>query len=187
MTLKRNAFLKIANVDIQLYKTLNRRGQLPTSPIAVKMELEVADPLPDADGKDTPLEALKLHFADVLVTNNSFSRKAAADLFSGLRVGFSQAIARAEAGEDIWFVAGGWSFPGEAEAPRLEEQLGGVWSFTEFGTLHEVNTAISEEIATTKAAGGVVSHISMFFMTPLVQAALERGREFGVTSFVNIE
>lgn len=75
MSVPRRDYLRMAQIDVQLFKTLQRRNQLPTCP-------------PPTGGKSIggqgyhPLEAILMAVADKLAMDCSFSRSLSADVIS---------------------------------------------------------------------------------------------------------
>ena len=180
--LPRRHYLEIAGVSMQLFKTLQRRLQvpmlgMPLLPFVSKdTEPKSVEPF-DANGYSTA-EAIMLALATHLTEACSFSRDVAAQLVAGYWNVLPKAVRRAEAGEAIWFATLAWDFE---DAPTAEENGDrSAWHWVEAGTFDEVIAEIREEQAIMADKGGAIPSIALVDLSLIVRKARERANSLSM-------
>lgn len=184
MHLPRRQYLALAGVEVQLFKTLQRRNYVPMFGVdlensVLRDEEQAAKFHKDLEaGGYTLPEVILLAIADHLALHNSFSRQAARHISEGYWNVLLEAVPRAEAGEEIWYAVGSWDFGHEKQADA--EGSRAHWSWVEAGTFDEVVDAIRREKERTVSKRGAVDNIAMFDLSMIVRKAHKRASELGL-------
>eukprot|EP00873_Tetraselmis_striata_P040199 jgi/Tetstr1/460463/TSEL_005722.t1 len=110
--LTRAAYLHLANIDVQLFKTLNRRDQVPFMTRDAVLNPETAEE--QAAKGYHPLEAVQLAIASDFARDGGLDRMTSKKLSAWDRV--FEAIERANKGEEIWIAGYFYRQPGNGNA-----------------------------------------------------------------------
>lgn len=125
IVLTRRHYLHLADTDVQLYKTLNRRDQVPHfgRDSARQSEEEEA-----ASGY-LPIEAVMLALSNDFARADGIERSHAARLIAGSPELTVEGIRRAESGEDVWIADFAWTEDGVEQHLQTVGALSEVISF----------------------------------------------------------
>jgi hypothetical protein len=182
MLLPRRHYLAFAGIAEQLFKTLQRRNQVPlfgVSSLHKPRDEEEAVSFHDkveARGY-TAADAILLAAADHFVAN-SFSRDAAKVFVQSHPELTVLGIRRIEAGEDIWIGAYSAETKGSRVTRDLDGNISPVHSFGAIGTLEEVMDQIKGDLARWGDEGRGINLINL---TPIVRTAKEEAEKIGLT------
>lgn len=121
IVLTRRHYLHLADTDVQLYKTLNRRDQVPRFGRGSAKQSEEEE----AASGYLPIEAVMLALSNDFAKADGIERSHAARIIAGSPELTVEGIRRAEKGEDIWIADFAWSEDG------VEQHLQSVGTPTE--------------------------------------------------------
>jgi hypothetical protein len=188
MLLPRRHYLALAGIAEQLFKSLQRRNQVPlfgvTSLHRPRDENEALTFHEKMEARGyTAADAILLAASDHLATVNSFSRDSAKVFLESHPELTVLGIRRVEAGEDIWIGA----YSTETKGSRITRDQDGnvtpVHSFGAIGTLIEVMDQIKDDLARWGDEGRAINLINL---TPIVRTARAEAEKIGLTgSFVD--
>lgn len=186
MQLPRRQYLALAGVETSLFKTLQRREQVPlfatSENYGGKPKRDVIDLYDEVDASGYSVgEAMMLAIAHNFVTENSFTRDSAKRFVQGRPELTGEAINRIEAGEEIW-IAGFSPDYGEGGTQRVATDKDGkivglAYSFGQVGTLVEVMEKITKF---TEKRGKNIKAISLLNVTPIVKNAKKAAEAYGL-------
>lgn len=184
MILPRAAYLAIAGVNLEFFKSLQRRDQVPLIGASLSDLTNEANALEYYEKVDhsgyRPEEAFMLALADHLATQNSFTRPSAKRIVAGYWNVLPKAVQRALKGEEIWYAVGSWDFGHEKQAYPEDSNDKAHWSFVEIGTFDEVFSLLKRENKDQVNHGGKVDNIAMLNVTIIVNRCIERAKNQGL-------
>jgi hypothetical protein len=175
----RQNYLDIADVDLELFKSLRRRGQVPRLGGGWRRPEE-----DETDSRDVYLleDALMLAAADHLVTQNSFTRSAAQRVIESFPELLVSDVPRSLAGEDIWYAILSWDFGAKKRAYPDNPEDKAHWHWAYVGTFEEVIAAIKKEQKEVRTKHkGTVDNIAMFNLSGIVNRCKDRAIQLGIT------
>lgn len=161
----RRDYLEMAQIEMQLFKTLQRRNQVPiwSAPSGSSASAEEAD-----QRGYHPLEAVLMAAANKLATDGSFSRDLAADVISRNWECLAEAVQQVEGGSPNR----GWiGFTAEL----VDAEHGNMHHTVIVGTVEEVFAKVAAQIAQHPNT----HQVTAINMAPLIQHASEHYRKTG--------
>ena len=186
MRLPRRIYLAAAGLETEMFKSIQRRVQVPRigaslDDVLLKSAEEIDAYAAAGDQRGyLAEEALLMALADHLVCENSFTRTSAKRIVCGHLNVLAPATRRVQAGEEIWLAVGSWDF-GHDKLPGEDEPTNrAAWGFVEAGTFDEVIASVRAEHVEKADQPGRADNIALTNLSLIVRRTRERAKEVGV-------
>lgn len=181
MPLARRYYLALAGIGEQLFKTLQRRDQVPVFGAPDKLRPRTEEEAEQfhrniSENGYSFLDAVMLATADKFVTQNSFTRDAAKAFLERSPELTVLGVKRVENGEEIWIAGYDVEVPGGTVARGQSGSDSYVPTFSAFGTLDEVMSQIRSDL---DSWGDTGRSINLINLTPIVLRAKAEAEKIG--------